>query len=118
MACGSGAARESPPHLRQDQVGGMRGCLWAASHAAVLADCGWADDDAEFEELAGDAFSAPADVVEEHLLDESDGGLGGRWWMSVVVGFGLASPDEAKQVTMPAQRGVGMDHEEGCFPGV
>ena len=33
-----------------------------------------------------------------------------------VVGFGLACPDEAKQVSMPAQQGVGLDDEEGCFP--
>jgi hypothetical protein len=36
--------------------------------------------------------------------------------MSVVLGFGLACPDKAKQVSMPAQQGFGLNDEEGCFP--
>ena len=36
--------------------------------------------------------------------------------MSVVLGFGLACPDEAKQVSMPAQQGVGLNDEERCLP--
>ena len=36
--------------------------------------------------------------------------------MSVVLGFGLACPDEAKQVSMPAQQCIGLNDEERCFP--
>ena len=95
---------------------GLGGCPWTASQTDVLEDGSRANRNAEFEEFAGDTFSAPANVVEEHLLDESDNGSGGRWSMSVVVGFGLACPDKAKQVSMLAQQDVGLNDEEGCFP--
>ena len=74
----------------------------------------FADLDSEFEEFAADALGAPGDVFGSHLLDQGDGfgcdpGLR-------CLGFGLAAPDEAEQLTMPAEEGVGLDDEEGLFP--
>ncbi len=87
---------------------GLGGCPWTASQTDVLEDGGRANRNTELEKFAGDTFSAPADVVEEHLLDESDDGFCERRAMGFV-GFGLTCPDEAKQVSMPAEQRVGLN---------
>ena len=52
-------------------------------------------------------------VVSGHLVDEGDGFLREPRWTRFGLGFG--SPVTAKEVPMPAEKGVGLDQVEGLL---
>lgn len=80
----------------------------------VALDGALADLDAHLEEFAADAFGAPGAVRCSHLLDQGDG-FGCDPCLRRL-GLGLPPPDEAEQLTMPAEKGVGLDDEKGLSP--
>ena len=68
----------------------------------------------QLEEFAADAFGAPGHVFHPHLANEGNGfgcdpGLR-------CLGLRLAAPDQAEQLAMPAEEGVGLDDKEGLSP--
>lgn len=60
-----------------------------------------ADLDPQLEEFAADAFGAPGDVLSAHLFDQGDGF--GRDPGLRRLGFGLAAPGQAEQLSVPAK---------------
>ena len=73
-----------------------------------------ADFDSELEEFAADTLGAPSDVFGAHLPDQGDDI--GRDPGLRRLGFGLAAPDQAEQLAMPAEEGVGLNDEQGLLP--
>ena len=73
-----------------------------------------ADLDAQLEEFAADAFGAPGDVLRSHLADQrTDIGCDPCLRR---LGLGLVALDQAEQLAMPAEEGVGLDDEKGLPP--
>ena len=74
-----------------------------------------ADAKTQLEQFAPDPLRSPQSVVPGHFLDQGHGLSGDLWCASSCSGFVL--PEESKPLTMPAQKRLWLDNEQGLFPG-
>jgi len=83
--------------------------------AQVPPDGSLCDGDAQFEEFASDALSAPQTVLGRHAANEVDD-LGrqarGTRWLSP----GAPLPPQPEAISVPAQKRIGLDEHEGVAP--
>jgi len=70
----------------------------------VLLDCWLPQLDAQFEQFSLDVFSTPGTVLQGHLLDEVDGGLG--CGLGMLLWFRFPPPIPAEKVPVPPEKRV------------
>lgn len=69
------------------------------------------DFDPEFEQFTLNAFRTPRMILRDHLLEQRNRGLCQTRATGWMFGVRFASPDQAKQVTMPAEEGVRLHNQ-------
>ena len=82
--------------------------------AQIRLDSVLSDSGGELEQLSSDPFSTPDRILGCHLLDQIDRLLGDSTLMAP--GSRPATPNETKQISMPAQQRVRLNDMKRLFP--
>src|SRR5579875_2418789 len=100
----------------QERRPGLARPPWRAHLAHVFLDGPLGDADVQLEQLAADALGAPRPVGARYLLDQRDRLRRDARATSRGDALRATTPEEAEEVAMPAQQGVGLHDDEGLPP--
>ena len=85
---------------------------WCVCHLKVVLVT---DADTQFEQFAANALCSPQAIVPCHLLEQGHGLLGDPWRERSCPR--LVLPKELEALTMPPQKCLWLNNDEGLFPG-